>query len=129
MRPRGEDRRLRTQPAASERARSVHPHLARRGPRPRQVIAIELGPDTLARCRDVSPKFPFDSVTAYVEDKDQLAALVLCLNHESMRSRGVLLVGRADPRGSTAYNDDLGQRRADQIRVFLVGAGLAPSAS
>lgn len=88
-------------------------------------IAIELGPDTVAHCRDVSPKFPFDSSTAYVQDKDQLAALVLCLNHESMQSRGVLLVGRADPRGTDAYNEALGQRRAEQIRIFLVNAGLA----
>ena len=88
-------------------------------------IAIQLGPDTLARCRDVSPKFPFDSATTYVEDRDQLDALVLCLNHESMQSRGVLLVGRADPRGTNAYNEELGQRRADQIRTLLMRAGLA----
>lgn len=91
-----------------------------------RFITIELGPDTLEHCRGVSPKFPFDSSTAFVEDKDQLAALVRCLNHESMLSRGVLLVGRADPRGTDAYNLALGSRRAEQIREFLVGEGLAP---
>jgi len=91
-----------------------------------RFITIELGPDTLAQCRMVSPKFPFDSATTYVEDKDQLAAFVRCLNHESMRTRTVLLVGRADPRGSDAYNMKLGLKRAEQIREFLTREGLAP---
>ncbi len=97
------------------------------GTGPERVITIQLGPDTLTHCRDVSPKFPFDSEIAYVEDKDQLAALVRCLNHESMLSRGVLLVGRADPRGTTTYNMSLGMKRADRIREFLIGQGLSAS--
>jgi peptidoglycan-associated lipoprotein len=91
-----------------------------------RFISVELGPDALAHCRDVSPKFPFDSSTAYVESKDQLTALVGCLNHESMQARGVLLVGRADPRGTDTYNMALGSRRAEQIREFLVHEGLSP---
>jgi OOP family OmpA-OmpF porin len=90
-----------------------------------RIITVQLGPDTLAHCRDVSPKFPFDSAIVYVEDRDQLAALVRCLNHESMQSRGVLLVGRADPRGTDEYNMRLGARRAEQIREFLVHEGLS----
>jgi len=91
-----------------------------------RFITVEMGPDTLEHCRNVSPKFPFDSSTALVEDKDQLAALVRCLNHESMQSRGVLLVGRADPQGTETYNLALGARRAERIREFLVREGLAP---
>src|SRR6266550_437734 len=34
-----------------------------------------LGPDLHKWCRDVSPKFPFDDSTAYVENKDELVAL------------------------------------------------------
>jgi OOP family OmpA-OmpF porin len=94
---------------------------------PERFITIHLGPDEFAQCRMVSPKFPFNSASTYVEDDDQLAALVRCLNHPSMESRGVLLVGRADPRGTDAYNLKLGQERAEHIREFLVKQGLAPT--
>jgi peptidoglycan-associated lipoprotein len=92
-----------------------------------RFITIQLGPDALEQCRNVSPKFPFDSATADVEDQDQLAALVRCLNHETMQSRSVLLVGRADPRGTDAYNMELGTKRVEHIRDFLVREGLDPS--
>jgi len=91
-----------------------------------RFITIQLGPDTFEHCRMVSPKFPFDSSMTYVQDKDQLAAFVRCLNHPSMLDRKVALVGRADPRGSDAYNMQLGMRRADAIRDFLVQEGLSP---
>jgi OmpA-OmpF porin, OOP family len=89
-------------------------------------FTIQLGPDTLEHCRMVSPKFAFDSAQTYVEDKDQLSAFVRCLNHPSMLGRKVELVGRADPRGTDAYNMQLGLRRAEEIRAFLIHEGLAP---
>jgi len=91
-----------------------------------RFITIQLGPDTFEHCRMVSPKFPFDSALTYVQDKDQLAAFVRCLNHPSMLERKVALVGRADPRGSDDYNMKLGMQRADAIRDFLIQEGLSP---
>ena len=87
---------------------------------------LQLGPDTLEHCQMVSPKFPFDSSLTYVENKDELAAFVRCMNHPSMTDKKVLLVGRADPRGSDEYNMKLGERRAAAVRDFLVQSGLAP---
>jgi OOP family OmpA-OmpF porin len=92
-----------------------------------RFVTIQLGPDLYQYCRDVSPKFPFDSASTYVQDRDQLVALASCLNHPGLESRHVLLVGRADPRGSDAYNLELGSRRAAFIKEFLVSAGLAPN--
>lgn len=37
----------------------------------------------------------------------------------------VLLSGHADPRGSHEYNFHLGQKRADSVKSFLVGQGVA----
>ena len=91
-----------------------------------RFITIQLGPDLYQYCRDVSPKFPFDSASTYVEDRDQLVALASCLNHPGLESRHVLLVGRADPRGTDGYNLALGARRAQAIKEFLVSAGLSP---
>jgi OOP family OmpA-OmpF porin len=89
-------------------------------------ITIQLGPDSLEHCRMVSPKFPFDSSVTYTEDRDQLSAFVRCMNHPSMLDKKVALVGRADPRGSDDYNIQLGLRRAQAIRDFLIQSGLAP---
>ena len=92
-----------------------------------RTITLTLGPDLHAMCRDVSPKFEFDKSATYVEYKDQLIALASCLNKAGLENRRVLLVGRADPRGSDAYNMALGERRAQGIKDFLVSSGLAAS--
>ena len=41
-----------------------------------------------------------------------------------MKDRRLLLVGRADPTGEGAYNDELGLVRAKAIREILIGAGV-----
>lgn len=90
-----------------------------------RFITLSLGPDLYQHCRDASPKFPFDSASTYVEDKDQLLALASCLNHPGLEDRHVRLVGRADPRGTVDYNEQLGAHRAEAIKQFLVSAGLS----
>lgn len=90
-----------------------------------RFITIQLGPDLYQTCRNVSPKFPFDSASTYTQNRDQLLSLASCLNHPGLESRHVRLVGRADPRGTSAYNLALGEQRAQSIKDFLVSAGLA----
>ena len=38
----------------------------------------------------------------------------------------VIVEGHCDARGSTAYNMDLGNRRAEAVRVYLIEQGIAP---
>jgi OmpA-OmpF porin, OOP family len=90
-----------------------------------RFITIDLGPDEFLVCRRVSPKFPFDSAMARAQDKAQLAALASCLNHAEMADRTVMLIGRADARGSAANNDVLGAKRAQAVKKILVANGLA----
>lgn len=97
------------------------------GEGPARFITIQLGPDLYQWCRNVSPKFAFDKATTYVDNMDQLVSLASCLNHPGLENRRVLLVGRADPRGTDAYNMQLGMRRALEVKDFLVSAGLAPN--
>ncbi len=92
-----------------------------------RFIRIDLGPDVFAECQKVSPKFPFDSATTYAQDRMQLGALAACLNAPGMRERTLLLVGRADPHGTDAYNDRLGTKRAEAIKAILVESGIAES--
>lgn len=92
-----------------------------------RFIRIDLGPDNLAECRHVSPKFPFDSATAYAQDQEQLTALSVCLSSPGMRERTITLVGRADPKGSDAFNQQLGMKRALAIKQHLIENGIAGS--
>ena len=38
----------------------------------------------------------------------------------------MIVEGHCDERGSTAYNMDLGNRRAEAVRVYLIEQGIAP---
>lgn len=90
-----------------------------------RFIRIDLGPDNFAECRRVSAKFPFDSASTYAQDREQLTALAACMNSPGMRERTILLVGRADPRGTDKYNEELGMKRASAIKQLLVDNGIA----
>lgn len=92
-----------------------------------RFIRIDLGPDSFAECRRISPKFPFDSASTYAIDRAQLAAFATCLNSTTMRDHKVRLVGRADPRGTNQYNDKLGMQRANAIKALLVEQGIDES--
>jgi OOP family OmpA-OmpF porin len=89
-----------------------------------RFIRIDLGPDTFAECQRISPKFPFNSASTYAIDRAQLAAFATCLNSVTMRDHKVRLVGRADPRGTSQYNDKLGMQRANAIKQLLVEQGI-----
>lgn len=88
-----------------------------------RYITFDMG-DSFQTCRRISPKFPFDSARTRAQDHLQLRAFASCMNHPVMLERTVLLVGRADDRGSAAYNRDLGKRRAERIKQLLVDDGL-----
>ena len=88
-----------------------------------RFITLDLG-DDIETCRRVSPKFPFDSAKTRAQDRAQLQAFASCMNHESMVGRTVLLVGRADERGTSPYNAELGLKRAKRIKELLVQYGM-----
>jgi outer membrane protein OmpA-like peptidoglycan-associated protein len=89
-----------------------------------RYIHIELG-DSFETCRHLSPKFPFDSAHTRAQDRAQLRAFAACMNHPELAGLGVLLIGRADPRGTATYNDELGAKRAERVKQLLVADGLA----
>lgn len=111
-----------TSASTSETVAVPWPDLGRGEP---MFIRIDLGPDVFAECRRISPKFPFDSASTYAQDEAQLAAFAACLNAPGQRERSVQLIGRADPRGSSGYNDELGMKRASTIKRLLIEHGIA----
>jgi len=117
----GGEARQTAEPALTPSAAVGWPDLGRG---PARYIRIDFGPDTFAECRRVSPKFPFDSAVTYAQDREQLGAFAECLNDPGMKGRTLLLVGRADPQGNEAYNEELGMKRARAIRQLLLENGI-----
>ena len=57
-------------------------------------------------------------------ERDMLVQLAACLSNGNLLSRGLELVGRADPRGESEYNMVLGEKRASRVAGYLESAGV-----
>ena len=90
-----------------------------------EVASIEKSkPDKLA-CAPIKVHFALDSDQLFDSEKPLLDVTAQCLS--SNDKQRVTIVGNADERGSTAYNQDLGQRRANRVAQYLQQKGAAPS--
>jgi len=76
-------------------------------------------------CQPVKVHFALDSDQLYDSEKPLLDATAQCLS--SNETQRVTIVGNADERGSVAYNQDLGQRRANRVAQYLQQKGAGPS--
>lgn len=72
-----------------------------------------------------APKFDFDSSNLSSNDRDILAQVAKCLTTGPLKGRAVELTGRADPRGETEYNMNLGATRAKSADDYMAGLGVA----
>jgi peptidoglycan-associated lipoprotein len=70
-------------------------------------------------------KFDFDSSEVQAEDKELLGKLATCLTEGGLKGRTVSLIGRADPRGENEYNMSLGAHRANAVKTYMGGLGVA----
>jgi peptidoglycan-associated lipoprotein len=90
---------------------------------------VSLADDIRSACAiddvDRAPKFDFDSSQLSSNDRDVLAQLAKCMTAGRLRGRAVALVGRADPRGETEYNMNLGEARAAASKTYLRQLGVA----
>jgi peptidoglycan-associated lipoprotein len=89
-----------------------------------RYIHLAIGPDIAQQCRVKSPHFQFDEAETRAQDFMGLQALAECLSTERLDKAGIQLVGRADPRGTEAYNLELGQKRAERIKALLIKEGI-----
>jgi len=71
---------------------------------------------------DLAPLyFGFDDVTLSAEARTALEAEYQCLSKAQFRR--LVLAGHSDERGTTEYNLALGERRADEVRRYLIRLG------
>lgn len=80
---------------------------------------------TVKSCSGLYPTFEFDSAKLDAEEQQGLRSLVQCMKTGPLRTRGVVVTGRTDPRGSEAYNDELGLERAARVKRYLVAHGIS----
>jgi peptidoglycan-associated lipoprotein len=89
---------------------------------------INLSEDIRVQCgiddADRAPKFDFDSSQLATNDRDILAQVARCFTTGPLKGRALTLVGRADPRGETEYNMNLGEARATSVRTYLANLGV-----
>ncbi len=72
-----------------------------------------------------TPKFDYDKDDLTEDDRAVLATLATCLSTGALKGKSVLMIGRADPRGTEEYNLGLGSRRAHSVSQYLVRLGVA----
>ena len=102
-------------------------------PTPAQPAAstvVHVASDILVTCgiQDVpsgkSPLFAFDSAALSPDDQRLLGEVATCFTAGPLAGRTLTLTGRADPRGSDAYNQSLGDRRASRVGGYLRSHGM-----
>lgn len=71
-----------------------------------------------------APKFDYDKSAILDEDRGLLEQVATCVQTGALKGRALRLIGRADPRGEDEYNMALGQRRAGNVRQYLLNLGL-----
>ncbi|MBX3232542.1 MAG: OmpA family protein [Labilithrix sp.] len=105
-----------------------------RAPESRPVSPSIAVSDEIARtCKidinsiDGSPKFEFDKSELLPADHVVLGKIARCVRDGHLGDGALMLVGRADPRGTTEYNMALGARRAHAVGSFLTQLGLDPA--
>jgi len=76
-------------------------------------------------CTGPDPFFHFDSDRVSAHDQPGLYTLAICLKTGALKDSRIQLSGRTDPRGSVPYNEKLGLERAERVKAFLVGQGVA----
>jgi outer membrane protein OmpA-like peptidoglycan-associated protein len=94
------------------------------GPAATRYIRLTLGDDMAKDCGLVQSHFEFDSAEPLPQDKATLKALAECLDRPKYTSVQLSLVGRADNRGTSNYNEALAMRRAERVKKILVDAGM-----
>ena len=99
-------------------------------PPPPAPAKVEAAPQASAKpprlaCAPIKVHFALDSDQLFDSEKPLLDKTASCLKDNDQQR--VSIVGNADERGTTEYNQELGQRRAQTVANYLEGKGAAPT--
>ncbi len=85
---------------------------------------VYVAPPVQRVCSGSVPFFEFDSAHTRDEDHPSMKNLAECMISGPLAKKSIVLVGRADPRGTEAYNERLGMERAERVKAYLVEHGV-----
>jgi peptidoglycan-associated lipoprotein len=104
-----------------------NPDLGRGAPRDttEQRYRIIVGEDIGGICAGPAPYFDTAKTNAKASSDPTMQTLAECMISGPLRGKSIVLIGHTDPRGSDAYNDRLGAKRATDVRNYLIDHGVA----
>jgi outer membrane protein OmpA-like peptidoglycan-associated protein len=92
-------------------------------------VAVEVA-ESVRRACDLpdepreAPRFDFDSAQLLPRGEDILARVASCVTARRLGDASLRIVGRTDPRGDAAYNQELGLYRALAAKQHLLDLGV-----
>jgi outer membrane protein OmpA-like peptidoglycan-associated protein len=90
---------------------------------------INVSEELIEKCKlhfgdvEKAPKFEFDKSQLQSQDYEILTQIAVCLTNQ-LKDSSIVVLGRADPRGTTEYNDKLGMRRANSVASYIEQLGV-----
>jgi len=106
---------------------SFPPDLGRGAPRSETEVTMMYLPIEIQQvCTGMDPKFEFNSSGVESGDNRSLRNLAACMKDGALAGKSIRLIGHADIRGSDSYNERLGKRRAESVKLYLMKAGISP---
>ena len=91
---------------------------------PSLAVSADIAAACGLKAASSSPKFDYDKDELTEDDRAVLGQLATCLTTGALAGKNVLMIGRADPRGTEEYNLGLGSRRAHSVSEYLVRLGV-----
>jgi outer membrane protein OmpA-like peptidoglycan-associated protein len=90
------------------------------------ITAVDVDTKLAAMCGlpDTKVHFKFDSANLSADAKAQLDRIATCVTTGAAKGRELRIVGRTDPVGPDAYNQQLGKSRAAAVGEYLRGQGV-----
>ncbi len=82
------------------------------------------GPCGIKPSVNPTPKFDYDKDDLTTDDRNVLTQLATCVTTGALKGKTLVLIGRADPRGTEEYNLSLGSRRSNTVVSFLMRLGV-----
>lgn len=115
-----------SQPAVAAQQTAPTPAAARDD----RETTVQLSQDFRTRCSlpeapQEAPRFEYDQATLRPRGENVLDAVAQCLKDGPLKDQTITIVGRADPRGTEQYNEDLAASRAAAARNYLVQQGVS----
>ena len=80
----------------------------------------------IQRQAQIPPTFDYDKAELAAADRNALEEIATCLVSGPGKGKKLVMVGRADPRGTQEYNLGLGAHRARNVSTYLQRLGVQP---